>query len=54
VLGKILVRAVQIRIVAVGLDDPALEVIRHDGAWRTAKILERPNMRPEPVGGALR
>jgi hypothetical protein len=53
VLGKILVRPVDVRIVAVGFGDAALEVIRDDRPRCTTKILKRAHVRTEPIPGPL-
>lgn len=38
----------------MGLGDTAMWVVWHDRARRTTKILKRPNVRAQPIAGALR
>ena len=54
VLGELLVRALQARLVAARHDDAALELVAHDGGGDPAKEGEGPLMAGDPVRDLLR
>ncbi len=54
VLSKVLVARVELRLVAVGARDGALQVVGHDGSRCAADELQRPHVAAQPVGQRLR
>ena len=53
VLGEVLVARVEVRLVATGAADAALQVVGHDRLRHAADVLERADVRAEPVGDRL-
>src|SRR5580700_10568949 len=53
VIGEILIRPVDARLVARWLRDAGFEIGRHRSLWRTAQEVERVDVRTNPIGQRL-